>query len=277
MAPYAEVIGDPIAHSKSPAIHGFWLGALGLDHDYRATRVTTDELQAFFAARAGDDEWRGCNVTAPHKQAVMPFLDEISADATRIGAVNCIHRAGGRLIGLNTDVDGIAEALDAAAVEGGKAAVIGAGGGARAAIRYLAGRSAAEIVVLARRPERATDLLSLGDEAEQVRILTLDRVSEALSDATAIIQATPAGMAHAEPLPAPALAALGEAAPGAVALDMVYQPLNTPFLEAAEAAGLVPVDGLNMLIGQARKAFELFFGAVPPQDQDEELRAQLDG
>src|ERR1700712_1010761 len=105
MALYAEVIGDPIAHSKSPAIHNFWIECLNMEATYHATLVT--ELSAYFKARRGDLDWRGCNVTAPHKQAVIPFLDE----ASPIGAVNCVVRDGDRLGGLNTDPDGIREAL----------------------------------------------------------------------------------------------------------------------------------------------------------------------
>src|ERR1700709_2832743 len=105
MPPYAEVIGDPIAHSKSPAIHNFWLESIGIQAAYKATLVT--DLGVYFAARRGDPDWRGCNVTAPYKQNVIPFLDE----ASPIGAVNCIVRDGDRLLGLNTDVDGVKEAL----------------------------------------------------------------------------------------------------------------------------------------------------------------------
>src|SRR4051812_14114027 len=122
--PYAEVIGDPIAHSKSPAIHSFWLKKLGLEGTYSATLVT--DLNAYFAARGGDPDWRGCNVTAPHKQAVIPFLDETSP----VGAVNCIMRDGGRLVGLNTDVDGLEEALSGA--DRSRIVLIGAGGAAQA-------------------------------------------------------------------------------------------------------------------------------------------------
>src|SRR3954470_9981030 len=105
MPPYAEVIGDPIAHSKSPAIHNFWLESLEIEATYLATLVT--DPKDYFDARRGDPDWRGCNVTAPHKQNVIRFLDE----ASRIGAVNCIVRDGDRLVGLNTDVDGVNEAL----------------------------------------------------------------------------------------------------------------------------------------------------------------------
>src|SRR3954452_6232006 len=142
MPPYAEVIGNPIAHSKSPAIHNFWLTRLGIEADYRATLVT--ELADYFEARRGDPDWRGCNVTAPHKQNVIPFLDE----ASPIGAVNCIVRDGDRLVGLNTDVDGIREALglspSSPTKAGGganldKVVLIGAGGAARAVAVALPG------------------------------------------------------------------------------------------------------------------------------------------
>ena len=111
MPPYAEVIGDPIAHSRSPAIHNFWLRELGLDGAFRTTRVPPDGLSDFFAARRADPDWRGCNVTAPHKEMISGQVDVIAAEARTIGAINCVRREGDRLVGLNTDVDGIAEAL----------------------------------------------------------------------------------------------------------------------------------------------------------------------
>ena len=241
---YAGVIGNPIAHSKSPAIHRFWLKKLGLDGDYKATLVT--ELDAYFESRRGDPDWRGCNVTAPHKEAVIPLLDE----ASPIGAVNCIVREGGRLLGLNTDVEGIVEAVAGAARA--KVVLIGAGGAAKAARAALA--DAGEIVSITRQNIEKTELIS---------------------GATLIINATPLGMAHAGPMPAKLLAALSSAAPGATVLDMVYEPLETPLLQAARAAGLRTVDGLAMLIGQARRAFRLFFGAEPPAEHDAELRLLL--
>ncbi|MBV9883519.1 MAG: shikimate dehydrogenase [Sphingomonadaceae bacterium] len=241
---YAEVIGDPIAHSKSPAIHRFWLAKLGLEAGYEATRVT--DLAAYFAARCRDPGWRGCNVTAPHKLAVIPFLDE----ASPIGAVNCIVPADGRLTGLNTDVDGIVEAV--AGADCSKVVLIGNGGAAKAARRALA------------------------DAGELVNVTRQNIENAALiAGATLIVNATPLGMAHAGPMPAVLLAALPSAAPDAIVLDMVYEPLDTPLLQAARAAGLRSVDGLAMLIGQARRAFRLFFGAEPPSEHDAELRHLL--
>lgn len=275
MPPYAEVIGDPIAHSLSPAIHRFWLDALGIEGDYRAARVATGGLADYFASRRADLDWRGCNVTAPHKEAMFDLLDKVGAEATRIGAVNCIHRDGTRLVGLNTDVDGLAEALAGAQMSAGRVAVIGAGGGARAAVHLAVAKGARSIAIVARDPAKAASLAGLGKAKSEIRILPFERAAAAIRDAAALINATPMGMAQAAPMPEPVLAALGGAAPGAVAMDMVYAPLDTPFLAAARAAGLATADGLTMLVGQARRAFELFFGARPPQDRDGELRERL--
>ena len=112
--PYAEVIGDPIAHSKSPAIHNFWLAKLGIDAEYGACRVRPDELADYFARRRGDAEWRGCNVTMPHKQAVMPLLHSVEEPAALVGAVNTIRPSlDGLQVGHNTDVAGFLEPLHA--------------------------------------------------------------------------------------------------------------------------------------------------------------------
>jgi len=235
---WAEVIGDPVAHSKSPAIHGFWLDCLGIQGSYKATLISEGKLGAYFEQRLRDPDWRGCNVTIPHKLAVIPFLDE----ASEIGAVNCVTREDGRLIGRNTDVDGFAEAIAGADLE--KVVVIGAGGAARAALAGL--REAGQIINITRQNIEDTTLLE---------------------GATLIVNATPLGMAHAGPMPRTLLEALPG---GATALDMA-------FLQAARVRGLRAVDGLTMLIGQARQAFRLFFGAVAPRDRDDELRARIIG
>lgn len=275
MPPRAEVIGDPIAHSKSPAIHGFWLTALAIEGSYRAARVHKDELADYFAARRPDPDWRGCNLTAPLKEAVLPFLDGVEAEVDNIGAVNCVHRRDAGLIGLNSDVDGLAEALAGSALAGEKVAIIGSGGAARAALHHLRWQGARTVAVLARNPAHAAALAVLGGRDTEIRILPLERAAEAMAGSAAVINASPLGMAHAAPMPDDLLAALASTKPGAVALDMVYDPLDTPFLKAARAAGARPVDGLAMLIGQARKAFELFFDQSPPVESDGELRQLL--
>ena len=140
---YAEVIGDPIAQSKSPAIHNFWLAKLGIDAEYRACHVTAEGLADYFAARRADPEWRGCNVTMPHKQAVIPLLDRLDPLAAKIGAVNTIVREGdGSLGGYNTDAAGFLEPLRPRLDETHlfrMARVVGTGGAARAIVAALAG------------------------------------------------------------------------------------------------------------------------------------------
>ena len=133
---YAEVIGDPIRQSKSPAIHGFWLERLGLAASYRATHVAPADLAAFVAARRNDPHWRGCNVTMPHKQAVIPLLDRLDPLAGQVGAVNTIVPEDGELVGYNTDVPGFLEPLRTALAQPHlfrMARVLGTGGAARAA------------------------------------------------------------------------------------------------------------------------------------------------
>lgn len=264
--PYAELIGDPVSHSKSPAIHNFWLQTLGIAGDYRATRVRGSEVGTHLAARRGDPLWRGCNVTAPHKQIVIPYLDRLHSSAERVGAVNCILQEEAILTGFNTDVDGVLHALAGTDLHHGKAVIIGSGGGARAATAALQDSGAAEIILLTRCERNMIELSESNYSLVQLQPLT--EATSAIVRAKAVINATPLGMADADPTPRFLLDALAGSAPGATVLDMVYAPLETPLLAAARAAGLRPVDGLTMLLGQARRAFELFFGRMPPDDDD---------
>lgn len=270
MRPFAEIIGDPVIHSRSPRLHGFWIEATGIDADYRATRLTPDDLAPFFAARRADQDWRGCNVTAPLKQAVLPFLDHVAPDAERIGAINCIVPGPDGLTGYNTDVDGVAAAIPGKLFDGNPACMIGAGGAARAGLVHLTG-STRTVRILARSPEKAEALRSVAP----FEMFPMDRAAEAMTGAIAIVNASTLGMTGAEPMPETLLAALAKAAPGATVIDMVYSPRDTLFLQAARAHGLTPIDGLVMLIGQAKRAFRLFFGVEPPEGRDDELRELL--
>lgn len=264
MAPplfYAEVIGDPIAQSKSPAIHKAWLAACGLEGDYRATRVTPADLAAYVAARRADADWRGCNVTIPHKQAIIPLLDAIDPGARAIGAVNCVHRISDALEGRNSDIDGIAAALDAIPLEGRKVALIGAGGAARAAIAYLAQREVGGLALLVRDPKKAE---ALREMAPRMAIRALTEADEALSETHLIINASPMGMDGAAPMPPALLDAIAARSAGAALFDMAYKPLETAFLATGRAHGGTAIDGLTMLVGQARAAFALFFGHPAP-------------
>ena len=158
---FAEVIGDPIAQSKSPLIHKYWLDQLGITGEYVRTRVPSNELASFLNGRRTDADWRGCNVTIPHKQAIIPLLDRLDAGAEAIGAVNCVVPEDSALVGYNTDIDGIAAALDSTELRGRKAALIGAGGAARAVVAHLASRGVARIALIVRNPERADTLRPL--------------------------------------------------------------------------------------------------------------------
>ena len=283
--PYAEVIGDPIAQSKSPAIHRFWLKTLGMEGDYRACHVLADGLAAYIAERRADPDWRGCNVTMPHKQAVMPLLDRIDDQATAIGAVNTVVReAGGMLTGHNTDGAGFLEPLSAVLARRHlfrMARILGTGGAARAIIASLAKQNMT-LVVAGRDAAKAQALLdelapassSIGHHAVQ-----LDHFAQATDFAfddragclDLVVNATALGMVGQPPLDLD----LSHVPPGSIVYDIVTSPVETPLLASARAAGFETIDGLEMLIGQAAVAFRLFFGAEPPRDRDAELRALL--
>lgn len=263
---YAEVIGDPVAQTKSPQIHRYWLDRLGLAGEYRATRVESGDLGRFLKRRRSDPDWRGCNVTIPHKEKVLPLLDQVESDAAAIGAVNCIVPGAAGLVGHNTDVDGVAAALDGAGLEGRKAAVIGGGGGARAAVSYFARCGAQEIAILVRDPEKAEPLRRLAPDA-RVEIGGFQSADRLFEGASALVNASPLGMSGCPGMPAELLAAVARHASGATLLDMVYEPIETGFLLAGRDKGARLVDGLVMLVGQAATAFELFFGrTAPPAD-----------
>jgi len=262
-APFAEVIGDPIAQSKSPVIHRYWLDRLRLDGDYVRTRIAGDELAAFFDRRRSDADWRGCNVTIPHKQAVIPLLDRLGPGAEAIGAVNCVVPEDGVLTGYNTDIDGVAAALDSTELGGRKAALIGAGGGARAVVAYLANRGVGRMAIVARNSGRAEVLRPLASDAA-MDILTFQCADEAFIGAAAIINSSPLGMAGADLMPQSILDAVQRHAAGATVFDLVTTPAQTAFLSAGRLGGGRPADGLTMLVGQASRAFELFFGTQAP-------------
>lgn len=282
--PYAEVIGDPISQSKSPAIHGFWLDRLRIDADYRATHIGPGELAEFIARRRGDADWRGCNVTMPHKQAVMPLLDRLDLLAARIGAVNTVVPERGELVGYNTDAPGFLEPLRPLLDKVHyfrMARVLGTGGAARAIVTALAGEKMT-IVLAGRDPEKARALLDELDPEGEHHAVDIAHFADATDFAfddrkdclDLIINASLLGMAGQPPL----VFDFSHAPPGSVVYDIVTSPLDTPLLQAARAAGLRTVDGLAMLIGQADFAFRRFFGAMPPRGEaDIELRARLGG
>jgi shikimate dehydrogenase len=282
--PYAEVIGDPIAHSKSPLIHKFWLEKLGLDYDYRRTLVAPGQLQDFLERRRADPDWCGCNVTMPHKRAVLDLLDEVQPAARRIGAVNCIVREGRgqpRLLGTNSDWSGFLEPLKPWLERDHQmrlAYVVGTGGAA-AAVSYALVNSDFTLVTVGRDPAKqlalryrldlrdddlCTDLAWLadtgpGDWGDRTDVLDL------------LVNATPLGMRGFPPLQID----LRGRPDGSLVYDLVYDPLDTLLLRDARERGMQTIDGLAMLISQAARAFELFFVEEAPREHDAELRELL--
>lgn len=271
--PYAEVIGDPIAQSKSPLIHRHWLDALGISGDYRATLVRPQELEEYLRGRRSDPHWLGCNVTMPHKERILAHLDALDDSAESVGAVNCVIPSGGRLVGLNTDLDGVAAALDPIDLEGEKTVVIGAGGGARAAVAYLGKRNVGAIALLLRDPKKGDALRGLAGDS-RFESHAFEACEAAIEGASLIVNASPLGMAGSPDMPAAMIESIGRDPAGATLFDMVYRPEKTRFLAVGQENGVTTVDGLTMLIGQARRAFQLFFGSSPPVD-DSAIRGLL--
>jgi shikimate dehydrogenase len=264
------VFGWPVAHSRSPAMHDAAFAALGLDAVYVPFAVPPDKLARAIEAVATLDV-AGVNVTLPHKSAIMPLLAQVEPVAQAIGAVNTVVRDGARLIGTNTDAEGLARALREAGVElsGARVVVLGAGGAARASVVGLAQAGAARIEVSARRADQAAALvaelaahtpgcaLHAGDMGPALR--------DALASASLLVQATSATLgesagarAFSDALPLDALSR------SAVVCDLVYKPLETTLLARARGLGLRGVDGLGMLLHQGALAFERWTGRPAP-------------
>ena len=266
----ACVMGWPVAHSLSPALHSYWLKQHSIDGEYTRQAVPPDELAAALGRlRSGD--WRGCNLTIPHKEAALALLDRVDGTARRIGAVNTVVVEAGRLAGTNTDGFGFLENLRAGASgfdpKAGPAVVLGAGGAARAIVDALGEAGAPAIRLTNRSLDRARNLArSLSGPIE---LVPWDRRAAALDGVALLVNATSLGMDKNPPLEID-LAQLPKAA---VVNDIVYAPLETPLLKAAKARGNRVIDGLGMLLHQGRPGFRLWFGVMP--EVTTELRAAV--
>ena len=267
----AGVMGWPVGHSLSPRLHGFWLEQHGVDGVLVPLPVRPEHLAEALRAlpKLG---FVGASVTVPHKETALELVDEAEPLARRVGAMNTIVvREGGRIVGRNTDVPGFLNALRDGAPEwradAGAAVVLGAGGAARAIAAALSMAGTAEIRVVNRTAARAAALAkALGPPVRAVR---WEKRAEALADAALLVNATTLGMTGGPALeldltPLPAQA---------VVMDIVYTPLETSLLARARARGLVAVDGLGMLLHQARPAFAAWFGVEP--EVTAELRAHV--
>lgn len=260
------VIGEPIAHSKSPAMHAAAFRALGLPHTYEALLTTAADLPGVVAALR-DGVFQGLNVTVPHKARVLSLVDAVDAGAASAGAANTLVRGpAGRVVAHNTDAPALAQELrelgGPRAWHDVRALVLGSGGAARAAVDALrAHLGAAEIAVRARSSSTlATEPWRASPERE--------------SRTSVVVQATSAGMQGADPGEGVAgVVAWDALRQDAVALDVVYMPAETPFLRAARARGLRCANGLGMLARQGAFAFELWLAMPAPLDA---MRAALD-
>lgn len=270
--PLAGVLGHPIAHSRSPALHGFWLKRLGLKGHYIPIDVAPADLEETlrFLPRLG---FVGLNVTIPHKEAVLKLADVVTDRAALIGAANTIiYRKDGRIHADNTDGAGFIANLRQNAPnwlpESGPAAVFGAGGAARAVVASLIEVGVPEIRISNRTRPRAEALRA--DFGPRIRVYDWVQAANMLETATTVINTTSLGMTGKQDFRVP-LDALSR---GAVVNDLVYTPLKTQFLIEAEERGATVVDGLGMLLHQAAPGFERWFGQRPEVD-DETRRAVL--
>ncbi len=257
----AGVMGWPVAHSLSPRLHGYWLERYGIDGAYVPLPVAREHFGGSLRSLAYLG-FAGVNVTVPHKEAALATVDRADEAARRIGAINMVtFAADGTMEGRNTDVYGFAESLRAAcpgwSVAGKRALVLGAGGAARAVVAALADQGAAEIRVANRTIARAETLAAAHSGA--VTPLAWDARERALGGAALLVNTTVLGMQGKAPLEID-LAALPV---DAVVCDIVYAPLETALLKAAAARGNRTVDGLGMLLHQARPAFATWFGRDP--------------
>lgn len=249
MTRIAGVVGRPIGQSLSPLIHGIWIAAAGLDARYDAFEPIDETAFAALAARVRSGELAGLNVTAPFKTAAFALADGVSETARRCGSANLLVRRDGGLWADSTDGRGLMAALVEQApgldLAGAAAVVLGAGGAARAAVAALS-EAGARVTVVNRTRDRAEALAAdLGAAAGGI---------ETVREARLIVNALSVR-------PELDMAGLGS---DAVLMDMSYRPVITPFLAAGRARGLTTVDGLAMLIGQARPSFEALFGLAPP-------------
>jgi len=258
--PTACVIGDPIAHSKSPLIHGGWLKEYQIQGCYHALRVRPEELGPAIAHLKAMG-YRGLNVTLPHKQTVMEFCDELDDAAEQIGAVNTIIFENGKTIGGNTDAYGFIENLKQHCpdldLSNQSVAILGAGGAARSIVYALLRLGITHIRIINRNFDRAKKLAENFGGA--CHALVWEGRSASIQDVGMIVNATSLGMTGQPKLEID----LSQISPGTIAYDIVYAPLKTEFLKKAKQQGCRIVPGLGMLMHQAAPGFEAWFGKQP--------------
>jgi len=264
------ILGYPLRHTASPAMHRTALEAVGLAGTYEVWEVPPEGL-AEAVARLRAEGVRGFNVTVPHKTAILPLLDRLEETARRLGAVNTVVNEGGRLEGWNTDRHGFLKGLEEAGFRppGCTALVLGAGGSARTVALALAWEGARAVLLANRTPERAQALArAVAEEGAEAQALPLEpsALAPALEKVDLVVNCTVVGMRHGpaegrSPLPPGLLARLP---PSALVYDLVYNPPETPLLAEARRVGLRTQDGVAMLVHQGAQAFTLWTGRAAP-------------
>lgn len=253
------MVGWPVAHSRSPMIHGYWLEAYGLPGRYDKQAIAPEDVPAFMARFPGSG-LAGANITVPHKQAVFRLVARATQAAAAVQAVNTIWLEDGETVGDNTDVYGFLANLDERAPgwdAGGRAAVLGAGGAARAVVKGLIDRGFRELRVANRTLAKAQALAEVFGPA--IQPVAWEQRGPVLEGCSLLVNTTLLGMTGAPPLQIDLAALSGDA----VVTDIVYVPLETALLRQAQARGLRTVDGLGMLLHQAVPGFERWFGVRP--------------
>jgi shikimate dehydrogenase len=257
----AFVAGHPIAHSRSPLLHGFWLKQHGIDGTFELIDVTPEDFPEFLGSLERQGFSGGC-ITIPHKEAAFRLVERRTERAERLGAVNTVWLVDGVLHGDNTDVIGFIENLDVTLGQGwparhSRALVLGAGGAARAVVAGLLDRGLERITIANRSIDKASDLAGL--DPKRIGVIALDDVPGALRETDLLVNTTALGMTGKPPLeidlsPLPVHAAVA---------DIVYAPLETDLLRQARERGLEAVDGLGMLLYQGVPGFEHWYGVRP--------------
>jgi shikimate dehydrogenase len=268
----AGVMGWPVMHSRSPELHNYWLAQYGFAGRYLPLAIKPEGLHAALRALPALG-FSGCNLTIPHKQAALQIVDRLDPLARRIGAVNCVAVArDGSLEGSNSDAFGFVESVHEAQpswrADAGPIVVIGAGGGARAVLVGLIDQGAREIRLVNRTPARATALAR--DLGGPINPTDWAQRHAALEGAAMLINTTNQGMVREPPLEV----ALDRLPTSALVCDIIYIPRETPLLAAARQRGNPTVNGIGMLIHQARPAFQAWFGIMP--DVTPELRSLIE-
>ena len=272
MKPRACVMGHPVAHSRSPMLHGYWLRTLGIDGAYEYADLPPENFEAFFRELKRNG-FVGGNITQPHKEAAFRLVDRRERAADAIGAVNTVWYEGDTLVGGNTDWFGIVASLDGIHpgwdATPGKTVVLGAGGAARAAVYGFTERKFS-VAIVNRTLERAERLAA--QFAPRASAHEVDSLPDLLADADVLINNTSLGMAGKPPLHVD-LAPLKRSA---IVYDVIYVPLETALLRAAKQAGHRTVDGLSMLLYQAVDGFSHWFGVMPKVTDEQRAMLEAD-